>query len=130
MKVRMVFSPDAKLSDIRALLDSYAIELSKNGQVYLRCPLHFLEYGTEEPQPITEAALSKILGPIDTSLKLSMIRFEPPVGDDDFLNGIRERTTRWPFHVEQPLSVCFTFDEQWWEYKFSPGKTYMERESL
>ena len=128
MRIRMAYSSESKLADIRALLDSYAVELSKGKSVYLRSPLHFLEYGGEPPQQVSQQALEKLFTPIDTSLTLRMIRYEPPSGDEDFLNGIRERNTRWPFYVHQPLSVMFALGEQWWEWKFSPDKTYTERE--
>lgn len=126
-KVRMAYSPESKLADIRALLDSYAVELSKGQSIYLRAPLHFLEYGGEPPQLATEQNWEKLFTPIDSSLKLRMIQYEPPDGDDDFLAGIRERATRWPFYVHQPLSVMFAYGEQWWEYRFTPGKTYEVR---
>lgn len=127
-KVFMNFSPDSKLSDIRALLDSYAIGIKVNGLTYLRAPLHFCVLGVP-PTLGTSTPGSSIQGPIlDKTAKVEMVRYEPPDPDEDFLHGIRERHTRWPFHVEYPLSVQFFLSSDlWWEFKFIPGETYEER---
>jgi hypothetical protein len=114
----MEFSAESKLADIRACLDSYGLSVTKNGLLYLQCPLHFLELG---PHPKTWD-----FNKIDESLNLRMIRYEPPT-DDDFLEGIRERNHRWPFYVHQPMSVFFCLGDNWWQYSFTPDKTYVER---
>lgn len=43
------FSPASRLSDIRALLDSYAVQLERAGLVYLRAPIHFFVYRLGPP---------------------------------------------------------------------------------
>ena len=41
--------------------------------------------------------------------------------------GIRERQTRWPFLVNSPLKIIFYCGEQWQQYNFNPGTSYLER---
>jgi hypothetical protein len=122
--VYMHFSPESRLSDIRALLDSYAIEVNVNGLTYLRAPLHFCKLGIPAiPESKTHGYL---VGPVlDNTAEVKMIRYEPP--NEDFLHGIRERNTRWLFYVEYPLSVQFLLSSDlWWEFKFIPGEVYKE----
>jgi hypothetical protein len=121
--VQMALSAPSRLSDIRALLDSYGIELVKDGRVLLCAPLHWCAY---EPDEEHDAWNSPFPPVIDKTIEIRLIRYEPPV--DDFLRGIRERTVRWPFFVEWPLEICLAFRDQWWLYKFSPGKFYEERQ--
>ena len=121
MKPTFIISAEATLSDSRALLDSYAVELRKDGVVMFCGPLHFCEM-TETGR---ETSWDVRLGP-DPSLDLRLVRYEPPA-EDDFLEGIRERATRWPFYVHEPLIICLSVDEQWWQWTFTPGKVYEER---
>lgn len=121
-RLRFLTSPESRLSDVLALLDSYAAELTDRGRVVLCVPLHMLDYNPDAadwdmPVPPT----------IDETLELRMIRYQPAPEPEDFLTGIRQRVTRWPFHVEQPLVAEFVLGAQWWQFKFSPGKTYQER---
>lgn len=124
-KVYLTFSPESHLSDIRAVMDSYGIRLTIEDKVYFQAPLHFCEHGDEKPvEYLTHD--SQLFPKIDGRIKISMIQYTPPE-EDDVLEGIRERNTRWPFFVEQPLAIMFTFGNQWWEYRFTPGKKYEER---
>lgn len=140
------FNPDGSLADMRAALDSYGVELKKNGMVVERIPIQLaairpviavLEDG---PAPGKQADLAgeirQAIGPNpiipgwgehlsfdpDPSLELRLIRFEP------FREEGLPAYTRWPFFVERPMEIAFQFGEQWWSFKFSPGKTYEERE--
>jgi len=112
--LRMRFSPDSKLSDLIALLDSYSVEVhTEKGLSLLRCPVYMLYpslvmldsgFGFAEP------------------VALKLCSHQEP--DDE--SG-RMLKTRWPFFVDQPLSVQFALGNQWWQYDFNPGKTYQER---
>lgn len=118
--VRFRFSPMSRLGDIRALLDSYGVEVWMEGLLYLRAPLHFCELASGE------AAASGLAFPaVDKKIDLRLCRFEPPA--EDFLEGIRERSTRWPFFVNDPLEVVLYLGDQWWVYKFTPSRFYEER---
>ncbi len=119
-EIFMRFSPESRLSDIRALLDSYAVELWKDGLLYRRCPIHSCDM-YEGQGMLKEFSLPAI----DYRIDVRMCTFEPPA--KDFLAGIRERRTRWPFFVEYPLSIVFWVADQWWQYGFTPGKQYEDR---
>lgn len=122
--VQMVLSPQSRLSDVRALMDSYGIELVKDRRVLVCAPLHWCAYEPDEEYDPWNSPFPPV---IDKTIEVRLIRYQPPV--DDFLQGIRERTIRcWPFFVESPLEICFSFRDQWWLYKFSPGKVYQERQ--
>ena len=41
--VTMHFSGESRYEDVCALLDSYGISVSRNGLVYIQCPVIFLE---------------------------------------------------------------------------------------
>jgi hypothetical protein len=65
---------------------------------------------------------------MDPALRFALIPYAP--------NPERERpaSTRWPFYVDAPLTVALALDRigsdtQWCEFRFTPGKTYTERES-
>lgn len=118
MRPTFIISAESKLADIRALLDSYAIELWHDGLVLFRGPLHLCEmsgdgHGITWDTPLT----------VDSSLDLRLIQYEPPT-EDDSLGGVRERNTRWPFYVDAPLVICLSLGSQWWQYTFKPGKRY------
>jgi hypothetical protein len=113
------FSPESHLSDIRALMDSYAVEVFNQSRLYIRCPLHHC--GLDEGQSFS----SNLFPAINWALEVRLCQWNPPV--KDFLERIRERNTRWPFFVEYPLTIRLRIGDQWWEYAFSPGKTYEER---
>lgn len=125
-KVYLYFSPESHISDVRAVMDSYGIRLMIGDKVYLQAPLHFCSHYNEKPvEHLTHD--SQLFPKIDGRIKISMIQYTPPE-DDDVLEGIRERNTRWPFFVKHTLTIMFAFGDQWQEYKFTPGKTYEERE--
>lgn len=122
--LEFLFNSSCRLSDIRAMLDSYGVEVWNQGLLYRRAPLHSFPLGGGEP---TVLPWEKCLFPIiDTTVDVRLCRYEPP-SEGDFLTGIRERCTRWPFYVEEPLEIMFRMGDQWWKYKFTPGKTYEER---
>ncbi len=114
----MYFSGHSKYSDVCAALDSYAVELYHKGKQLLGVPLHSCSDLSEAPAFSGQTE-------IDKTIDLRMVQYSP--APDDFLKGIRERTTRWPFWVESPMEVCFRYGDQWWVYKFTAGKTYLDR---
>lgn len=131
MRPKFLISAESTIADVRALMDSYAVEVLKDSLVYFRGPLHAckmdaagvgqFEFDRRRANPVVPFDLA--LPALDKSLELRLIRYEPPT-EDDFLEGIRERTTRWPFYVNAPLVICLSLDEQWWQYTFTPGKLY------
>ncbi len=121
--VRVNVSSSSQLVDLRALLDSYAVEVWENGLLYFRTPLHFCRWGAMEPPPLESLEFFPAINP---GIDVRLVRYEPPVGDEDFLAPIRVRCTRWPFYVEHPLEICLIVGDQWWSYKFSPGEKYEE----
>jgi len=125
-EVTFLFSPESRLNDIMALLDSYAVEAWKDGLVYFRAPLHFCKLRESAP-PKTIESVQDSFPTIDKTLDVRLIQYEPPI-DDDFLEGIRERYTRWPFYVQDPLRIMLYVGDQWWDYIFSPGRTYQDRQ--
>ncbi len=115
------FSPESLLSDIRSCLDSYAVEVYRAGLITQRFPLHGLRYRVVDP-PNWDAPAVPVLNP---TIDIRLCQFTP--AKDDFLNGIRERKTRWPFFVIQPMIIVLTLGDQWWQYNFTPGKFYEDR---
>jgi len=115
----MGFAPQSRLDDIHALMDSYALEWWKDGLLILCAPLHWCAYEPDEEQDIWHMS-----GP-PRSVEIRLVRFEPPP-EGDILEGIRERNTRWPFFVNEPVEIWLSLRDQWWLYKFSPGKFYEE----
>lgn len=124
MDLSVTFSPEAYLDDLRALLDSYAVKLSKNGLDYLCCPISFIRntdgIGFSSPVPESKRSYFVTNFQIDKTFSLSLVQYEPYTED-------RDLNTRWPFFVNHPLSIKFTLNDQWWQFKFSPSKTYTER---
>jgi hypothetical protein len=116
---------------MRAALESYGVELKRNGLVYERIPLQLAALRPVVSAIQTGAAPAKnaiipgwadhLFTEIDKSLELRLIRFTPhrEEGEPEY--------TRWPFWVERPLEIAFQFGDQWWSFKFSPGKTYEDR---
>lgn len=123
MSFLMTISPSSKVSDIEALFDSYAVILSRKGQELQAGPLwqQIQQIGGigASQEPIEPFTSEQLRPHIDHALELRMVQYEPPVEET--------RVARWPFWVESKLQVCFTFGDQWWQYDFSPGKTYTER---
>ena len=112
MVTKFYVTSSSRYTDVSALLLSYAVEVRKRGQVMLRAPLMLLEYGPPAPQHLAVDG-SNLFTPIDWSFGLSLVR--------------GSEKARWPFFVEAPLDLTLWVDEQWWEFRFSPGKTYTER---
>ena len=121
--ITMRFSAAAHLSDVRALLDSYAFELWKHGWLWRAGPLHVCELAEDDAAfpPLTPIPV------FDKSLDLRLVRYAPTADQKDLLAGIRERSARWPVWVEYPVAIVFTLGDQWWQYQFTPGNTYEER---
>lgn len=119
--VTFLFLPESRLSDIRALLDSYAVEVWKDGLEYLRMPLTFC--GSRMLDPPHISTVETLFPAVDKKINLRLVQYEPPLMDDD-----RERATRWPFYVDNTLTVMLFLGDQWWEYIFSTDKTYQNRE--
>ncbi len=143
-ELRFIISGESKLSDYQSLLESYAVELSQNrreGKALLSTPIIYIrqigsidplrpfqireECGTAFAPPnnsLVKDWADGLFTQVDESLKLRLLRHQPvsEVG--------RPLFTRWPFFVEHKLDVCFTFGDQWWQFTFTPGKTYQERE--
>lgn len=121
MKLAMTIEPSSQLSDIRALLDSYAVEVKKNNQTYLRAPIFMVDM----PGPLESQPRGTDLFPaIDKTITLRLCRFEPAPEDRQH----QRPYTRWPFFVEHPLTILFTLEAQFWQFYFSPGRQYEERE--
>lgn len=121
--VTMHFSSESRYEDVCALLDSYGISVSRNGLVYIQCPVIFLEPGYYATSPGTVGFGLNINPVIDESLNLRMIQYEPHTD----LESTVEHHTRWPFYVHHPLSILFRLGDNWWQYDFTPNKTYVER---
>jgi hypothetical protein len=139
MKPTFIISAESTLADVRALMDSYAVEVLKDSLVIFRGPLHACKMDAAgvgqfefDPPPTHGRRTNPVVSfdlaiPVaDRSLELRLIQYEPPT-DNDFLEGIRERATRWPFYVHAPLVICLSIDEQWWQWAFTPGKNYEMR---
>lgn len=108
----MIWSPESRLADITAALESYAVQVKKDGLVYQQGPLYWCE---RIEVNMKECPFFPV---VDRKIELSLIRWASP----EFNRG-----HRWPFFVDEPLELCFTLGDQWWSYKFTPGKTYEER---
>lgn len=112
------------LSDVYALLDSYAVEIWRGGLLYSSTPLYYFQMGILELDDLSRFNPTPV---IDEALNVRLCRYKPSVGD---------RTpplhARWPFFVEQPLEIVLSLASphgvQWWLYKFSVGRQYEERE--
>jgi hypothetical protein len=107
-----------QLGDVMAFLDSYAVEVWKEGKVYLRAPVAQCGYN-----PL--CAFGGNLNPqIDWSLDLRLVPYGPPDAGDGQVHNTKNR---WPFFVEHPFRIFFAIGDQWWQFHFTPGKTYQER---
>jgi hypothetical protein len=125
-ELKMIWSPESRLSDIYATLDSYAVEIVKDNLVYRRCPLHAVElYEPLDSSPKIDFKTFTIPA-MDFKTEVRMIRFGLPPGETDYLSH-RERKPRWPFFVEHPIRIMFLLADQWWDYRFTPGKKYEDR---
>lgn len=111
MKVSMLLSPESRLSDIDALLDTYGVEIRKDGDVVFLSPLWRCSMYEGAPE---------INGEINWSLKISLV----PLAPRPIPSG---REPRWPFFVESPLTVVLACGNQWVQYNFSSGKHYIDR---
>jgi len=121
--MRMQFSSESRLDDITAALDSYSVELTvqKGAAPLLRHPMHMCS--TEHP--LVAVTEQRALAPeIDDQVRLRLVRYEPVAVEEE---TPIEYKTRWPFYVDHPMKVHFTAGTQWWEYSFTPGRTYTER---
>lgn len=127
MTVKFLISEDSTIADVRALMDSYSVEVLKDSLVIFRGPLHACEMIERGPFEATKYQAEKLwdftFPVIDESLELRLIQYEPPT-EEDALEGIHERATRWPFFVNSPLVIHFAIGEQWWQWTFTPGKVY------
>lgn len=118
--ILMDISPSSRLSDIEALFCTYGIILTRDGKICQTGPLYGLEcvggigiLGSKREWP------TELLPAIDNAIEIRMVRLESP--------AVNDAAPRWPFWVSKPVSVKFSIGDQWWQYDFSPGKTYRER---
>jgi hypothetical protein len=124
MKILMTISPSSKLTDIEALLDSYAVVLSRDTKALQSGPLSQLEMTGgigARAEPVRAMTAEDLNSEIDPALDLCIIQCAPLAEEN------RESKARWPFFVESELHVVFSVGDQWWQYDFSPGKTYTDR---
>ncbi len=115
-ELQVTYSSDVLLSDLRAALDSYAVEVIKDGKVHRRAPLHSIKpYGPYcNPLPLD---FKFTLPAIDYKIEVRMYLYRVSAGS----------FARCPFFVESPFTITFLLSDQWWEYKFTPGKKYEDR---
>lgn len=129
MKVDVYLSPETLRRDVQALMDSYAIEICKDGRVLLTTAIANVwkalgVFSAPTPGPGADNAIvsGRIHAPIDRRWTANLVPYSPPEDPD------REAVFhRWPFWVSSRLSVCITVDQQWWLYIFSPGEKYEGR---
>lgn len=113
-------SPECRLADLLALLDSYMVEVWHGGILVRRCPISRIAFGTPLPsQAVAEPGLALDIQ-IDPTIDIRLAEYIP-VGGETVGNH------RWPFYVREPLTIKFTLGDQWWQFSFSPGKTCGDR---
>jgi hypothetical protein len=160
--IRVRVSPECRLVDLSAFLESYAVEMSSHGKILCRVPVSMCfkptataaapacncRYWTLKVHQCKERRGQPILnGPGDIDARL--IQFTPPADPPETCDACdsisacdsppctkcggtgelpaRPVSSRWPFYVDSPLVVCISADDHWWQFTFSPGKTYQER---
>ena len=97
------------VGDVVALAQSYALEIRKDGRV----PLYHFSVGPDRTKgPLRFAQ-------IDLSLEAVLLLANAP--SEEWPN------VRVPFFVNDPAGVVILVGDQWWQYDFSPGKTYGDR---
>jgi hypothetical protein len=116
-----MFSPETRVLDMMALLDSYAVEIRKNERVYFRSPVCFLQLDRGQGWPVALGA------EVDLTVSIELVQFEP---DDSDYFPRRSYSTRWPFYVVDPLAIRIRVTDQWSEYHFSPGNIYKDRRDM
>jgi hypothetical protein len=121
VSVRQSFNPDALLSDLRALFDTYLFVFENQGIELVRMPLYIME---------TEGGIG---GPSQLETIRLQIDCEPqgPNTILEKLPGEPRPLARWPFTVEKPVTLRFQFtlDNGNWVYhihEFVPGVEYLE----
>ena len=101
------------VGDVVALAQSYALEIRKDGRVQFRGPLYHFSVGPDRTKgPLRFAQ-------IDLSLEAVLLLANAP--SEEWPN------VRVPFFVNDPAGVVILVGDQWWQYDFSPGKTYGDR---
>lgn len=105
---------DGTRSDLIAFFQSYAAELTKDNLPIACVPIIHLPIRTFTPQQFDPV--------IDWTYCLNLVRYQLPPCENQI------NKTRWPFFVNTPLQVGFFYGDQWWIYRFSPGKLYENRE--
>lgn len=118
-KLFLHFSAESRPADMIPLMHCYAAELRKLQKVMLRCPLYFCRMDTYE---IAEGTgWTNPFPEIDRTMDCQLLRAVPLVQRDG------DENWRWPFYVNNPLCLTLRVGDQWWQYSFTPGKTYEER---
>ena len=107
--LHFTLSPESCLDDLRALFDSYAIEVWEFGKLRISVPIRYL--------PCPPLAVP------NRTIRLKLHRYEPPADEHE------PSHTRWPFYVTGPVVLQFYLGDYTWEYQFTPGQTYEEREA-
>lgn len=109
-------NPDSKVSDLRALFDSYRFSFSISGRIYVETPLFV---GIRPPTLALPSTLDDCEGTLD--------RWCP--------TGLEPPNARWPFWVDADLQWQFLFKSDdkesplIQEFLFEPGRRY-ERETV
>lgn len=116
--IYVTYAPENRYSDLKAFLDSYAVDFSIDGKTYLRAPVMFCDIN-RPPEFLTKD--SQLFPTVNGSMRLALVQYEPFKEED------MDYQTRWPFFVEYPFEVMFSFRDQWWLFQFAPGNTYQER---
>jgi hypothetical protein len=131
-EIVMYLSSEARMEDIRALIDSYAVVLLDKGRVRLEWPIQICGLGVNawasdalakaDKWPLPHVRPTPRFDLIDPELDLRMVQWQPPA--DTCRSNL---CTRWPFYVDYPLQVTFMVGEQWWQFDFTPGTKYEGR---
>lgn len=120
------------MSDLRALLDSYSVQLLCDGKSLNECRVYEIQSPSIFPayaEKRRDEVLNLII-PRESILSLNLINAGMPVVDEP------KSEARFPFYVEYPLSISFVFNfmvnsrdminlaYQEWKFDFVPDKQY------
>jgi hypothetical protein len=141
--VRILPSPDALLTDYRALVDTYAVDVSMTGfgrsgagpgmmsprnRTFLRVPLYMLNswIALRDPETVEiRKQFFEIPPPMFHHATIKLI----DAGQRHEEEGDEPTRRRWPFTVERQLIVDIEITSGlFWSATFEPGKEYQEIE--
>jgi hypothetical protein len=120
--------PDALVSDVAAFMASYTVEMRADGRSYLHLPVWFIDQLRTKGTPAA-AGRGYVLTVSDPASLVT--RLSPQDPPDPESTEVEKKNYRWPFFVEEPLTVRFVF--RFVEkrtiahtYTFEPGREYRE----